>query len=405
MSTKSRSDPLSSPAGAIPKASHTQHTTQGGSDVKSLLEPTLVAVRFLQETIPMFHRTSSARTRPAFTLIELLVVIAIIAILIALLLPAVQQAREAARRTQCKNNLKQVGLALHNYLDTHSAFPPSICLGAGGTTAGTSSPQARRRQKQQPPIPGRRGTAGDWSIHARLLPFLDQAVLQNLIDFDLGYDVQGNVTRRRIAIYFCPSEVNDRARPDGAITQYPTSYGFNGGTWQVYDPATGRGGDGAFFPNSKTLPRDFTDGTSNTMGFAEVKTFTPYVRDGSDGPAAIPSSLTGLSAGDFKTDSGHTEWVDGRIHQTGFTTVFGPNAITPVSGTGGSAPSGDYTSCREGKACNTFTRAAVTARSFHVGMVHVLLMDGSVRTISENINRQTWRNLGARNDGNVIGEF
>ena len=107
--------------------------------------------------------------RRAFTLIELLVVIAMIAILIALLLPAVQQAREAARRTQCKNNLKQIGLALHNYLDTHSVFPPSYCVGA--TTGGT------------------------WSIHARILPFMDQASAFASADLSLGYGVAPNAVQ------------------------------------------------------------------------------------------------------------------------------------------------------------------------------------------------------------------
>ena len=106
--------------------------------------------------------------RRAFTLIELLVVIAIIAVLIALLLPAVQQARESARRTQCKNNLKQLGVAMHNYLDTHSVFP----FGKGPSYAGA-------------PVYAR------WSQHAMLLPFLDQAPLYNSIDFSYPPETPG----------------------------------------------------------------------------------------------------------------------------------------------------------------------------------------------------------------------
>ena len=114
--------------------------------------------------------------------------------------------------------------------------------------------------------------------------------------------------------------------------------------------------------------------------------------------------MTTLGGGDASTrTSGHTEWVDGRVHQTGFTTVFGPNSITPVGSATGT--DGDYTSCREAKTCTGPTYAAVTARSYHEGIVHVLLMDGSGRGVSENINLGTWRNLGSRNDGNVLGEF
>ena len=101
-------------------------------------------------------QSSAKRERTGFTLIELLVVIAIIAILMGLILPSVQQAREAARRVQCKNNLKQIGLALHNYLSTNSVFPPSLCIGAA--------------------------KGGTWSIHARILPFLDQANAYTLAD-------------------------------------------------------------------------------------------------------------------------------------------------------------------------------------------------------------------------------
>jgi len=332
--------------------------------------------------------------KSGFTLIELLVVIAIIAILIALLLPAVQQAREAARRSQCKNNLKQIGLALHNYLSAFTAFPPSFCAGPDGSGDFT---------------PG-----GQWSIHARILPFADGANLFNNIDFTTNYSNQSDpsIAYTRIPFFLCPSEVNDRTRlSGGAPEHYPISYGYNGGTWRVFTNSSLSGGDGAFYPNSKTKPRDFTDGMSNTLCFAEVKAFTAYNRDGDGGVATIPSlasTVEGMMSGDDKPDSGHTEWVDGRVHQTGFTTTLPPNTKVTVTGATGAVGAGDFTSCREAKSasdCSTPTYAAVTARSYHTGIVHALLMDGSTRAISENIDLGTYRALSTRSGNEVIGEF
>lgn len=325
-----------------------------------------------------------------FTLIELLVVVAIVAILISLLLPAVQQAREAARRTQCRNNLKQIGLAIHNYLDTHSVFPPAFVSDITSTDT-----------------PG-----GEWSIHARILPFLDQANLFGHANLSLAYDdpANGQIATQRVAVFLCPDEVNDRTRLDesGIPIHYPVNYGYNGGTWAVWDNATHQVGDGAFAPNASFRTRDMLDGTSNTLAFSEVKAFTPYNRDGNNGTPAIPSTPQEVEAlialgGSNKANSGHTEGVDGRVHQTGFTVTLPPNSEVIVPG--GDSTEGDYTSCREDKSCSTPTYAAVTARSFHTGIVQSLLMDGSVHSISENIDLVTWRRLGQRNDGSVLGEF
>lgn len=329
-----------------------------------------------------------------FTLIELLVVIAIIAILIALLLPAIQQAREAARRTHCKNNLKQIGLALHNYLDVHSAFPPSYCVVPGVTTT----------------------VGGQWSAFARILPYLEQANLQNLINWNVNYATQVNVAITRVPAYLCPSDPNDvvRVNPStGVPRDYPASYVMNFGTWKIYDPQTGSGGDGAFFPNSKMRAANFTDGMSNTLCASEAKAFTPYLRNTADpGPVApaSPSFAAGLT-GDgccigpsLQLNTGHTEWADGLCQQSGFTTTFGPNAKIPHT-VGGREYNIDYVSWREGTTATRITYAALPARSYHTGMVHALLMDGSVRSISENIDLRTWQSLGTRDGGEVIGDF
>ncbi len=331
------------------------------------------------------HMTTSRR---GFTLIELLVVIAIIAILIALLLPAVQQAREAARRTQCKNNLKQIGLALHNYLDTFSVFPPSFVSDISTTNT-----------------PG-----GEWSVHARLMPYIDQGNAYNAADLTLSYGDAKNlpVKTLRIASFLCPSEVNDRVRLDssGVPDNYPVSYGCNGGSWQVWDNTTRTPGDGAFAPNSRFTTASFTDGTSNTLAFSEVKAFTPYNRDGGTGTSTRPTVAAEVtilvgSGGSNKADSGHTEWVDGRIHQTGFTVTLPPNSSVTVPG-GVRPDEGDYTSCREDASCTGATYAAVTSRSWHTGIVQSLLMDGSVRSFSENIDRTLWLHLGQRSDGFTV---
>ncbi|MSR52830.1 MAG: DUF1559 domain-containing protein [Gemmataceae bacterium] len=320
--------------------------------------------------------------RTAFTLIELLVVIAIIAILIGLLLPAVQKVREAANRAKCQNNLKQVGLALHNYEGTNQVFPSAARYPVGAT--------------------------GDsYSLLAYILPYVEQDNLKNLINFSTCYSSQPQVTQQKVPIYICPSEINARLRQDGALMHFPLSYAANMGTWFVYDPATQQSGDGALVVNRTSSTADFADGLSNTIGMSEVKAYTPYLRDGGSPaglhvpPPSNPSSIAGYG-GNFKADSGHTEWVDARVHQTGFTTTFPPN--TKVSYTnGGVAYDIDFNSAREGKSTNLTCYAAVTSRSYHAQGVNALLMDGSVRFFGSSISQSTWRALGTRAGGEVVG--
>lgn len=331
------------------------------------------------------------RRSSAFTLIELLVVIAIIAILIALLLPAVQAAREAARRSQCKNNLKQMGLALHNYLDSNKVFPPSGAIRAGTTFTGNN---------------------GSWSIHARLLPYLEGANAYKQVNLSIAWDDSLNlgtgVSLLKVSTYFCPSEINDmfRVNAAGQPLIQPITYGFNMGTWLVWNPATGQGSDGIFWMNSSTNSSSIRDGLSSTLGAAEVRAFTSYFRNTSDPGTTPPTSPTMLlpfaSGAQFKLgpatndNTGHTEWCDGRVHHEGFTTVFRPNTIVNYLHSDGRTYDVDYNSRQEGSSLTARTYAAVTARSYHTGIVQVLLMDGASRSISQNISLEVWRALGTR---------
>ncbi|QDU35886.1 Type II secretion system protein G precursor [Maioricimonas rarisocia] len=203
------------------------------------------------------------RCREGFTLIELLVVIAIIAILIALLLPAVQQAREAARRSQCKNNLKQIGIALHNYHDTHSVFPPAQIRGRSGGVE--------------------YGNGASWG--AMILPYMDQAALYNQIDFNRGIYEDPNKTVIRnvsgIPFTICPS---DSDRPStrsihGSTTanymsSIPgTSYFGSAGPFNNWSDSTNPRLSGGFFTTDPALPSDlsrFRDGSSNTIAVGEA---------------------------------------------------------------------------------------------------------------------------------------
>ena len=330
-------------------------------------------------------------SRKAFTLIELLVVIAIIAILIGLLLPAVQKVREAAARMSCSNNLKQIGLALHNHEATYQYFP----------TAGSypiSTPPSTR-------------TATSWSVQALLLPFIEQENLQRLINFSMDYNLQPNVSAQKVNTYVCPSEPKAVLRT-GNPPHFPINYAANMGSWMVFNPTPGNpngiGGDGAFPVGQKLRINEFTDGTSQTMEFAEVKAYTPYLRDGGN-PAAIntamPTSVNQVApyGGSFKVDTGHTEWVDGHVHQTGFTTTFGPNTKIPYTN-GGLDYDIDFTSTREGNATNAITYAVVNSRGNHTGGVNVVFMDGSVKMIPNSISLAIWRAMGTRSNNDLVSE-
>ena len=327
--------------------------------------------------------------RYGFTLIELLGVIAIIAILVALLLPAVQQAREAARRSSCKNNLKQIGLALHNYHDINNCLPIGCLF---------------RDRGDDGPWPSNRST---WL--ARLLPQLEQNALYDRMDFErdnasgAGWD-PNNVRTEEVAAFRCPSDPGTRGttnRSGFAPTSYVASightfrlYGDGGttansshgnyiqgnGTWARMVLNTG-GEEGVFATNSHCRFRDITDGTSNTMAVSECLVGSDVKElDGGDA-----NDCTGNPERALRPDRGYS-WMYGTAATWPFTTTRTPNS-------------------REVD-CERFSvYVNMAAASQHKGGVQVVLADGSVRFVSENINLQTWRDLGQRNDGNVLGEF
>lgn len=327
--------------------------------------------------------------RSAFTLVELLVVIAIIGVLVGLLLPAVQSAREAARRMQCQNHIKQIALAAHNYHGVFDRFPPSALVNLAASSTGNN---------------------GSWGVHGRILPYLEQGNLYERVDLSIGWDFQMAIDGLKIPTYACPSDPgSDQVRdPGGGRSKlYPTNYGFNFGTWFVFDPASQRGGDGMFYPNAFLRFRDCLDGSSNTLLLSEVKAWAPYLRNGGPPTVAIPQTVGELqvilpSAPDFK-DTGHTEWPDGRVHHTGFTTTMTPNSRIRHT-IAGTEYDMDFNSWQEGRNGGTGspTYAAITSRSHHVGLVHAGRVDGSVSSFTNSIDQMIWRALSTRSGRETV---
>jgi prepilin-type N-terminal cleavage/methylation domain-containing protein len=331
------------------------------------------------------HRGRGSR---GFTLIELLVVIAIIAILIALLLPAVQQAREAARRSSCKNNLKQFALALHNYHDVHQIFP----YGWRSENAGDTL----RRD----------------SWFQRILPYIEQAPrLQQLEalpaqDPNMGeYIHRINATRMDIigpiSVASCPSDPSSPGRGgNGGTTAFQSNYAVCAGVGagRVVDQATGiitvtnrtiitTDTGGLFSTNSRTGVRDCIDGSSNTLLMSE-------------------GILRGNSPGAWGELGGH--WGGAPHGAYGFSTSEPPNTSVPdrvyscKATTFPGAP--NFAPCENGNADGLPGRWNF-ARSFHTGGVQAAMADGAVRFFSENIDRQTWMRLGMNRSGLPVGDF
>jgi prepilin-type processing-associated H-X9-DG protein len=328
-------------------------------------------------------------------LIELLVVIAIIAVLVGLLLPAVQKVRDAAARIKCANNLKQIGLAMHNYMGTHS------CLPANGNYVWSGSAVT---------------TTNAWSAMARILPQIEQENLFRGIDFTQNYNTQPAISSKRVATFMCPSDVNDKPQgtdPTFGNKHWPISYALNLGPWAVLTSKSAgmRLGDGAFGPNRTSRPGDFSDGMSNTLAASEVKAFTNRVGGASNTttystPPAIPATpadLLAMGTGTFNPASfTHVEWVDGKVHETGFTAVFAPNTHVLYQN-GGVDYDVDVVFATESNLGDTY--AAVTSRSYHTGGVNTLLMDGSVRFVTDSIQLAPWRALSTRAGGEVVGDY
>ena len=320
----------------------------------------------------------------AFTLIELLVVIAIIAILIALLLPAVQQAREAARRSTCKNNLKQLVLALHNYHDTHKVFPPSNIDGLPANCAansGSLSPNA---------VENVNGLG--WGTF--ILPFMDQAALYNNIGSETGdfaYHWQdsnhdGNASsgdaipssKEILSGYICPSD------PMGGLNSDMENFGKSNYKINAGSNAGGGKRTGPFYVNSKTRIRDIIDGTSNTIALIESDT----------APQGPGTQNCGASTCNF---SGSI-WIGARVI-TSNGTWHSNMRHYDIESVGGI-----NTSYMINRSIQTWGDDWI-ASSSHEGGVHAALCDGAVRFVSENIDRITYQHLNEHQDRQVIGEW
>jgi prepilin-type N-terminal cleavage/methylation domain-containing protein/prepilin-type processing-associated H-X9-DG protein len=358
----------------------------------------------------------SQSRRQGFTLIELLVVIAIIAVLISLLLPAVQSAREAARRAQCVNNLKQIGLALHNYESANTSFP---------WTQGAASSRFPRffngNMSWDPVLPGNGDEWANFSAHALMLPYMEQNAIYNAINFGFGVEsyagpwgyrdiVQGTAVESVIASFLCPSDGKGRG-----LNNYRASNGTN---WDWWSREAGSGALTRPQPGGQKIGTiaGIEDGTSNTIAFFErsrgdgdgsryspgdVYEGEPTVTWGMPtyvvfNPAdtvylnatMIPACSNFARANPTRTwNWGGRYWAAGEYTNTVGNFNVTPNSRIPdCSGWGG-----------VGTGVGFFS-----ARSNHPGGVNVCMADGSVKFIKDSVNQQTWFALATRSGREVI---
>jgi prepilin-type N-terminal cleavage/methylation domain-containing protein len=337
--------------------------------------------------------------RRAFTLVEMLVVVAIIGVLIALILPAVQMVRESANRAKCQNNLKQLALAVHNYVTACNGLPPTavIKVAADGTR-----------------------TTNYMGPHARVLPYIEHDNVYKGIDPEALYaDLKNkDAVGRVIKDFLCPSE----KRPEplnhadfGLIGG--VNYGFAMGDWFVWmgtndSPLP----SGAFGVNLSRRWEDFRDGLSNTLLLSEVKNYQQTLRDCTafsaiTDPTVVPgpdvAPLTAcpeydMGAGCVAFPRAHTQWVEMSVHHNGFTTAWTPNKVTPGKTATVDWPDVDIMTRRERLNGTHITYAAITSRSYHANGVHSALADGSVRFIRQTISGQVWRALGSVAGGESV---
>ncbi len=340
----------------------------------SLCEFNIFPFKVLHKMI-LFNR-SKMHSR-GFTLVELLVVIAIIGILVGLLLPAAQAAREAARRMQCSNNLKQLGLSMHNYESACKRFPSGNMVGSSFSVG--------------------------LSVHARLLPYMEQANVYQLVDFNYAYNHANNNAARlqSIGTFLCPSDsFTNLALTLGGANSYYANSGTNilAGSPPTLssDPNYGmQECNGVFYRDSKVRTGDITDGLSNTFAFAEK-----IAGDGNNG-IATPVADTfqpgthPMIADEAMRDCMAINVMD--LSKQGYSNVGAPwiqayhsttlyYHVLPPNTRSCMFPPG---------------RIATTAGSRHTGGVNALLCDGSVRFVSSNVDIQVWRAFGTRSGGEV----
>ena len=342
-------------------------------------------------------RRNRGRNPSGFTLIELLVVVSVIGVLMGLILPAVQAAREAARRAECGSHLRQVGLAMGGYLDVYSTFPP------------VSPPSGR------PPGSSIEYTESYYSPLARVLPWFEQQSLYNAINFDYfpgrpqALWANSTAMDTKIAVFLCPSDGEPQVEGFGRV-----NYRFNLGPSPVTAPGLDQSKPayaGPFTTYKTYRPADFADGLSNTVGVSEriQGDWTAGIVGDGDYRLHEPSvfdpglftteQAIDVCASDTKAEwesRGGESWFISGLHFTGYNHVTTPNAKTADC---------TFHPFVEDLHWRTLHQGVFPARSYHGGGVNALTMDGAVRFVKNGVAPRTWRALSTRSGGEIIDPY